>query len=313
MSSGRKLKLSNESIAKALAGHYYMKASGETGSVKIGGAHNRWKKDKRPDDIYLPDWRIVGSPDELHNALSEAGVSDAAIETSLTAGYSLANKDRMEAAYKKENAESKAHAAEKRASKKETTRATIRLDEIESILDAIKNSRQDQKAKAKEEKAAKSPRKKKEPKEKKAGTPGRTGARKSAQERIDSLTAGNVLDVSKMNEDGTGVKSMKAPGPASKKFKAGELPVVSSDRDNLVRFVTALGSGNESYIAEWDAAAGSKAGALKPLAVARATKAPSPAKPAVAKSMVAPKAPTTKIGTLGKVTTTLTRTKSPGK
>lgn len=85
-----------------------------------------------------------------------------------------------------------------------------------------------------------------------ATSPKRTERRKkTALERLQKLKPGWVLDVSSLEEDGTGVKAVHRPGPSSKKRGPPGIPVVSSSKDNFVKFVRQLPADYWHFIAEY--------------------------------------------------------------
>lgn len=66
-------------------------------------------------------------------------------------------------------------------------------------------------------------------------------------ERIVELKSGHVLDVSKLEPNGTGARSIPPPSVRSKKYGSPNLPIVSSDFEHYLMAIRMLPNGEEKY------------------------------------------------------------------
>lgn len=75
-------------------------------------------------------------------------------------------------------------------------------------------------------------------------------ARKSLQEKIANLGVGRVLDVSKLQEDGTGYKTVLMPKNIGYRFYVSSLPMISDDLTHYLRALSQLPGGYHNYLSE---------------------------------------------------------------
>src|SRR3989304_1871698 len=77
MVSTRQLTWTQEAADKAARDMKYMKVVGG-GTVKISGARQHFKK--YPNDLYLPDQRVVGTREEIRSLFRDRGLSSSELE-----------------------------------------------------------------------------------------------------------------------------------------------------------------------------------------------------------------------------------------
>ncbi len=140
-----------EKFNKAVAGHYYNKVGPKFGRLTITGADGRWEKN--PQDIYIPNLRIAGHPNDITLSLRESGFSDSEIQKQIAGAYTAHNfesttkssfeKEKVAAASFRNNQPKKAHEFE--------------LSEIPSLLDGLKQSVEGVKSQRKAERPAAAP------------------------------------------------------------------------------------------------------------------------------------------------------------
>ena len=75
-------------------------------------------------------------------------------------------------------------------------------------------------------------------------------SKKSLAEKIASLGVGRVLDVSKLQEDGTGFKTLVMPKRLGYRFYVPSLPIISDDLTHYLRALSQLPGGYHSHLSE---------------------------------------------------------------
>ena len=77
------------------------------------------------------------------------------------------------------------------------------------------------------------------------------GARKkSLQEKIANLGIGKIIDVSKLQEDGTGYKTVNMPKRLGNRFYVRSIPIISDDLAHYLRALSQLPGGYQSHLPE---------------------------------------------------------------
>lgn len=223
-------KLTQDTINKASAGHYYIKAGEKGGHLQLSGAPKRWAKAETANDIYVPGFRVAGNHAAVQSLLKQSNLSDADIQVAIKDAYTNANQDAMKTRFE---AETNAAMAYRKNAPVKATRPTISLAELGGIITNIKGEKPTRgpgagRGRAKATEGAQ-------------GSPGRRGVRRPLNERLGALPEGKVLDVSAMKADGTGVKMIGQPKPSSKKIGVEGLRIVSSNPDNFYAAVHMLG------------------------------------------------------------------------
>jgi len=239
--------------------HRYAKADGKTGYLSLTGAAKRWLTPGHEQDVYLPDYRLAGSPMAVQAALTAAGMSLAQAQQALASGYNAQSvqgplKGRFEqevaaAAYFKKAQPKKGKGAKTQG----PTLAQLGAILAQGGAAPAKRPRAGAKAKAPRAPRAAAP----------AGA-ARGGARGGAKvplgQRLAALPAGKVLDVSKMSATGAGVKTVAAPTDRSKKIAVPGLNIVSDNEATFIQALQELGPQYTGYIDQYrQAAAGRRA------------------------------------------------------
>ena len=213
---------------KAADRHKYVKAEGG-GELLLSGAQKRWADPQHAGDVYVPKLRLVGTPAQVITLLRGYGIQDAQIQGWIDEAYTAQNyqtvfRDR----FLQEIAVYEQYKKAKELTKKGPV---VTLADVTTIFEAIKGG-----VTIGKPTTVKTP-------------TGRGGRSETLLQRLTKLEAGKVIDVSNMKDNGTGAKTIKKPGGASKKRGVEGLNIVSSDFNNYKRAVEMLGAGYERYIA----------------------------------------------------------------
>jgi hypothetical protein len=251
--------------------HQYSKVgAGETGHLSLSGAVKRWTvADKNgvshAGDIYLPDFRVVGTQENLTYMLQLLGYDNNQIDAILAQGYSASNYNTsMKSQFDNELQQYRQYKEGVKVTKGEGKAPNFILSDLDSLVNAVVGAP-----------ASKRP----------AGTPktGRGGAGRVKSIAVKLQEARNfvnkagvaepkVLDVSAYDPmTGKGIKSIKKPGANSKKLGFADLEIISSSPTNYALAVRSLNLPNgESYINEYNRIFNERenaklAGALKPI------------------------------------------------
>lgn len=272
----------NPTMAQSAAnGCYYIKVGEKGGQLQITGASNRWKKN--PQDVYISSLRIAGPPDAVRSTLENNGYAPSQIDEFFSTAYTSSNfcltgaegglKEQFDeecdsySSYKKDN-------KTKDTDDKDTK---VKLEYLAFLVDNLPNTE-----------TAKASRKTTTDGSKKGGA---RGAKVPLSDRISSLPAGKVLDVSNMKEGGAGVKTIDAPGAGSKKIYVDPIPVVSSSYERYCEAMTMLGTDYMPYCAKFQALQSAPPPAKVPKASAKGGSKPAVKAPVSFAAITAPKAP----------------------
>ncbi len=222
-----------EMAEKALQECKYIKAGDKTGPRVITGARRMWEKPGHEDDVYLPIERLTGSREEVASILRSAGKSESEIAHALANAYTkesvLGPNATKREAFEREEQACRQY---RQGLAKESEKPLKTISEMAELIKGISGSNTSSK---------------KAPNNKKKSTNMTTtttttnkGPRTSLSSKIKNLATGKVIDVSKMNEDGTGAKTANQPKPSSKKIGVEGLPLVSSNPETYARAISIL-------------------------------------------------------------------------
>jgi hypothetical protein len=274
----------------ASAARNYIKLGDKRGQLLLSGAAKRWEAE--PNFVYVPSLRVAGTPQDIERIL---GVD---ARQHIAQGYTAASVvGALRAQYEAELADLKANGRKgtKKAVAQDTgvsiARYAAMVDDATVEGGAARSPRskspRSKSASPKRKAGAKKARKSASPKRKStgakkarksaspkragrksaspkkggrkaAGSPrGKRGARPLA-DKIAALTAGKVMDVSKLRVDGSGAKAIKMPGEKSRKVQVPGRMIVSDNK----RGINAAGKllGEEGLAAAWVGASGGKGG-----------------------------------------------------
>lgn len=239
----RGMQLNDEMINRAREGSYYIKLGNKGGTLTVTGAPGYWQRDGNQNVIYIPSMRIAGTPEDITQVLrTNYNASDADIQQYISSGFTSQNYNvPAEQGGKAEEFDQEVEEYKKFRQNKENQKQAdivngrvprpLELSDLDWIIPGLPEA-----TTAKSSGAGRR-------------TPSKTkptsGAAKGAKagglaQRIQQLAPGKVLDVSNMNESGTGIKTINQPGQGSKKFGVQGLPIVSSDATNFERALTEL-------------------------------------------------------------------------
>lgn len=246
MATQPKSRYTQAGAQKALAAHRYTKADGKTGYLSLTGAHKRWATPGHEQDVYLPGYRLAGSPLAVQTALTAAGLAPAQAQQALAAGYTAQSvQGPLRAQFEQE-----VQAAQlfKKAQPKKGKGAKVQgptLAQLGAIL------AQGGAAPAKRPRAgAKGKAKPRAPRAPRAAAPAggaRGGAKVPLTQRLAALPQGKVLDVSKMSATGAGVKTVAKPTERSKKLMVPGLNIVSDNEATFLQALQELGPQYQGY------------------------------------------------------------------
>ena len=259
-------KWSVEAANKAAANGYYMRVGGDKGVTKrlLSGAAKSWAKGdpQESESVFLPAYRITGTPAAVRQALAYAGRPEAEIAQALAGAITKFNyQSTMKAQYDTEVNGTKA--GTKAAAPKA---AHFSFAEIVVLADSLKDvqvGRKEGKAPA----AA-------------GGAKGKSAAAGLADRIAKAAAAGKVLDVSTMDALGHGAKLVAKP-TTERTHKVGtvRLAIISNNIDTYIQAIRlAYGEGGLTTYAEDIAAVRARlsgAGAA-PVATAVVPRATSP-------------------------------------
>lgn len=207
-----------ELIDKARSEHYYIKVTSEKSKqLLITGAIVRWKKDKNSNDVYSPDFRLVGDEKSIKEILIQNSYSEKDVVTLLKNCYSRDNvnsvsKDRFEK-------EIKDCREFKKNNKKISGASTLTLNKLSEVVGNLPSNVSNIPAK------------------KKLAIQRDT----AVKEKYDNLYEGQLMDVSSLKSDGSGIKNRSATQAPKNKFGDIEsIPIISSDVKNYEIVLRAL-------------------------------------------------------------------------
>ena len=267
----------------AQAARNYIKLGDKRGQLLLSGAAKRWETD--PNFVYVPSLRVAGTPQDIERILGAdsrahiaQGYTAASVQGAQRAAYEAELADL--AANRTKGAKKAVAAADNGVS---IARYAALVDEA-TVEGAARSPRgRSPRAKSASPKAKKAGRKSASPKAKKAGrksaSPKRKAGRKSASpkakkagrksagspkgkrgarplaDKIAALSAGKVMDVSKLRVDGSGAKAIKVPTSArSSKVQVPGRMIVSDNKRGINAAAKLLG--DEGLVAAWVGAHG---------------------------------------------------------
>jgi len=205
----------------------YVRVGGQSATRRfLSGARKSWASTDPNENrtIFLPDYRISGTPENVRTALQYAQEDPAQIENSIRNAITRENVDgAMRGLY---DAEIQATCDIKRQRQSGNNKEVYGLDVVEYLgrRDVLKGA--DIVTKTGESKGP-------------ARSPGRAGPTKSLATKLRELPSDKVLDVSNMDmATGKGVRTITKPkSPKTGKHGASGVPIVSN---NLERYVEAI-------------------------------------------------------------------------
>lgn len=260
--------LEQKKIEAAQEGHYYIKVGPKGGSHWVlSGAPSRWKKAENRGDIYVPDFRVAGRVEDLTEALRNTGTDESDIQDALSRAYTAENFDTtMKAEF---DAEVDLYRDAKK--KKGKVAPEFTLDDLEYIVAHVSSAKRVSRSDAR---SPRSPNVNKDagkdttaPKAAKRG-----GGGQGLLERLKTVletedvnnpgTYGKTLDASGLADpkSGKGIKTVKTPGPAAKRYGVAGFPMISNSRENYEAAMnvdvikTYLSSRNqkpEDFVSRW--------------------------------------------------------------
>lgn len=223
-----------EKYNKALSENKYIKADGKSGELKLTGAARRWEQS--PDIVYVPQYRVVGTPSEIRRVLSEAGVTQEDVEAAIEEGYTLDNHAENPGYLSEIKLLTEANTS-KRGPRK---RGQIDLTQLDNIVSDLKSIKIETRTRSKSSTKKGTKKKEKGPKT----SPGRRGPRATLAQRINNASEkGRVIDVStwKAGPGYEGVKPTDIPTAKSQKIFVPGLAVISNNLENYQRAVDEIG------------------------------------------------------------------------
>ena len=198
--------------------------------VNITDAHSIWMRS--PNVVFQTGYRIVGTPEDITAALSAMGVLNEDIQDLLASAITANNYNTTMAEVYKDELESY----------NEWTRAVVKSNTDSpgaKLFDVMAVVNPDVLHKVRVTKEARA-----------LGVPAREATRaratKSLYERLTGLDQGKVLDVSKLEPDGTGARTIDPP-TRSRKFGSPDLPIVSADLEHYIMAINMLPGGQTQY------------------------------------------------------------------
>lgn len=216
-------------VQKARDGRFYMKVTGK-GNVFITGHNKLWKKDGCSTYVYIPEYRVVGKPDDLVSSLKQyvdaegKSLSDEEIKSLITNGYTSKDveTDRFKAEVEECNKREK-------ATKQGEKRDKGSLSDLSYLVDNLSNAETAKKSKS-------------------VPTPKKEKVVISLAEKYSKLPTDKYLNVSNMKEDQTGVKVCKAVKPGGKLKSVDGVRVVSNNVETFTAAMRLLGEEYHKYI-----------------------------------------------------------------
>ena len=227
-----------EANNKALASHNYIKIGRGSGHLLLSGAPGRWKKSEFAGDVYIPSLRVAGNPNTIRELFISLRYPPSNIDQHLAASYTLGNyKTTMKGNFDAEVESYKVYKKQKDMLKKSVGGPTILLSDLEYYIRELPRARVALRTTTRESLGVKA-----------------RGLQPLAA-RLAKLTAGKVLDVSKMDMvKFTGIKSMPRPGANSSKIGVANLNIVSSDPVKYAKAIELLGPDYTHFLHDYNVA-----------------------------------------------------------
>lgn len=265
------MKWSDAEAKKAASEYRYISVgTGKTtGRRTLAAAQASWKKPGHEDEIWLPDVRVVGPRDKVREVLEIWGFAQDQIDeimgNAITRdNYETSMKDEVEQEISGYNR----IAQEKKQSKKANAEPTMDLKAIPVMAKMLRNGKVREVSDASQATGEK--------------RQTRSGKIKTLQERLAELRDNEVVDVSKMEDNGKGAKNIPIPradSKSSRKGPFGDLQIVSTNLERYLKAVELLGG----YEREAEEAKLAFAGVAAPVAAPAPVLAPVPEPAAAAK------------------------------
>lgn len=205
--------------AAAERGGFIRVGGNQAGRRTLSGAKRAWSSDKPEENrsIFLLDYRVTGTPENVTTALQYAGVAEDEINRAIANAVTRENYQTTKA--EEYQAELDRYAATRR------TKPAVEGYDWEQILWFGQNIKSAQiGTKTGEARGA-------------VAVGGRAGTTESLADKLRKLGPGKVLDVSNMDlATGKGVRTVPAPKTAkSGKFGTNRVPIISNKVDQYVR------------------------------------------------------------------------------
>lgn len=249
--------ISKKTVETAVKNNQFIRLGIKRGKLALSGAVRNWNTEEGKDIYYVPipsdaTGGVVGSYREVWDALL-----DLAYEKGLTTDDSVREyaQNLLNGAFTKSNyitnESSRFNSALDRIRHNKKTNLGKSAGKTKGK--GKKKTRRSDKDKKKNRKPAKSMA------EQDVGEPRKRGAKKlSMDKRIENARSKDMLvDVSRMDDDGKLITMIK-PFPLNyrgNKYRAGDLPLVSHNRDTIIRALNGLDisqSERDKYLAAWD-------------------------------------------------------------
>lgn len=228
--------LKQEKIDKAKEGHYYNKVGQKKSGSQLflTGTAKKWPK-SGTDIVYAPLIRIAGTVEDIKDVLESNDFTQEDVETVLDSLYTVENysvpesqggaKERFDAEFE----ECLKYKKTVNQNKPKKVKTVLSRNEVDRLLD-----------KASEYKLAE--------KEKAPKGNGNTSNKKGGfqpkpiKDRLKDLKEGKLLDVSKMNANGSNVKLADPPNVTArtKRIHVPGIPILSSSEENFVQALKLL-------------------------------------------------------------------------
>lgn len=279
---------SEEKQAAAEKGRFYIKLGDKRGTLLLSGAAKKWQSD--PSFVYVPSLRVAGTPADIERVFVGIGIPAGDVRQHIASGYTAASAaGPLAGGYQ---AELDQLAASKKTAAKRSPQVgpMSSISEVARLIDSatvvggpVKAKKSPKAKKAKKSAAKKSPKAKKSaakksPKAKKSAAKKSPKAKKSAAkspkaspkgkrgardlgDKIAALSAGKVMDVSKLHVDGSGAKTINMPGDKSKKVQVPGRMIVSDNKNGINAAAKILG--DTSIVDSWVAARKAGKGSAK--------------------------------------------------
>jgi hypothetical protein len=251
-------RITQKQIDSAAQGHYYIRTGeNRTSSLLLSGAQRRWEN--HPQDVYVPSMRLAGSIQSISQALSNAGFPNDQIQGVVNSAYNAQNYNSSKA--NEFNAELQALVDYQKQKKLTTNKAPgVKLSDLRLLpgFGQGRTARTRITLSGQQQQAPKTARA--VPRITNTGigsgtVRSRGGDIRTRLQDVQRLqtTPGNqpkVLDISKYDK----IHTVDRPRTIRGRFPVGQLPMISSSRESVVRALNDLGI-QPDYINYWDAAA----------------------------------------------------------
>lgn len=224
------ISLTQARIQNAADTHSYIKVGNKVSSLFITGAETQWKK--ADSLVYLPSYRLAGTKEDIITALKNSvNMSDSEIQSALQDAYTSKNynlpysQGGLKENFDSERSACEAYKKQQNLAKPKKEKKVPTIDEVSKQLGTANFTVNTV------EKAAKKP-------STGAGRGNRGGFKRiELSQRLKDLPNGKMLDVSKMAENGSGVKMVDRPQITSrtKKFYVDGVQLLSSDEEKFVQ------------------------------------------------------------------------------